>query len=127
MFCSLKTEQSCRGIFFGTLLLLLVLKKTHIHSACEISFSCGGRQSDSQCASWFHRCRPGWHLEATPRNSDSLTVLLLQLTDRTIKPKMNPQGLLCCLCFVYRPKSVVTLPQISTMETFTRRNILHSG
>lgn len=61
-----------------------------------------------------------------PWNSDSLTVLLLQLTDRTIKPKMNPQGLLCGCCFVYKPKNEVTLPRISTMETFTRRNI-HSG
>lgn len=85
MFRSLKNRIELQGefFFFGTLLLLLVLKgkKKHIHSECEISFLCGGRQSASQCPSWLRRCGPAWHLGANAAErwqADSAVVVALR-------------------------------------------------
>lgn len=105
MFCSLKNRIELWGKFFGTLLLLLVLGEKNIHSECEISFLCGGRQSDSQWPTWFHRCRPGWHLGSSAPEQWQFDALLLQLVDRALKPKMSSQSLLFWFCFVYKPKN----------------------
>lgn len=104
MFCSLKNRIQLRGQFFGTLLLLLVLKgkKNPIHSECEISFLCGGRWSDSQCPSRLHRCGPGWHLgaDATERwQVDGAVVVALRQGHQT---QVNSRNLLFWLCFVYK-------------------------
>lgn len=92
MFCSLKNRIELQGEFFGTLLLLLVLKKTYILNVklafCVVADgvthnACAGCTGADLVGIW------GQVLQ----NSDSLMVLS-QLRDRDIKCKMSSWSLL---------------------------------
>lgn len=108
MFRSLKNRIELQGEFFFFLAHSCCYwywkEKKNIHSECEISFLCGGRQSGSQCPSWLRRCGPAWHLGANAAErwqADSAVVVALRQGHQT---QMNSQSLLFWLRFVYKPE-----------------------